>query len=421
MSRKRVLIYSHDTFGIGNIRRTMELSKAMSRRLPDLSILLLTGSAIADAFEIPSNVDYVKLPAIRREGRQDYRARAEGFNFEHVRKMRVEICRSAVECFSPDMVIVDKAPFGVDGELAPALASLREQRPDCVRILALRDILDLGEVVSEEWARKCVGQAIARHYDSVWVFGSPSLFDVAREYRLPPEVTDKLRYVGWMQRNASPRDPADVRSSLGLDDAPILLVTAGGGDDGDLLLSTFGRIIDELDHVEPKLATVIVSGPQAKPELRGSLAKICAGRPRRRFCEFTSDFLSLMNAASGVLSMGGYNTICEILWLGKPALIVPRTHPVQEQLVRAERLAALGAVRMCRPEELSPSRLLTETRIILREFVPSLLDPICFPFDALERASAAAASLLGCSALESAAGDSMTVRTRKPCPSSFMR
>jgi predicted glycosyltransferase len=239
-----------------------------------------------------------------------------------------------------------------------------------------------------------VGQAIARHYDAVWVFGSPSLFDVAQEYQLPPEVRDKVRYVGWMARHAIPRDPADVRQSLGLGDEPILLVTAGGGDDGDLLLSTFAHIIGQLEQVESKLVTVIVSGPQAKPELRRSLAQLCAGRPRRRFCEFTTDLVSLMNAADGVLSMGGYNTICEILWLNKRALIVPRTHPVQEQLVRAERLAALGAVRMCRPEDLSPARLLAEIRIVLREFVPRILDPILFPFDALERASAAAASLL---------------------------
>jgi predicted glycosyltransferase len=420
MSR-RMLIYSHDTFGIGNIRRTIELSMAMSRRLPDLSILVLTGSAMADAFQVPANVDFVKLPALRREGRQDYRARAVGFDVDHVRQMRMEICRSVVKCFRPDMLIVDKAPFGVDGELGPALASLRDRRPDCIRVLALRDILDSGQVVSDEWARRCVGRAITRHYDSVWVFGSPSLFDVAHEYRLPPAITDKLSYFGWMGRHATPRDPADVRRSLGLDDSPLLLVTAGGGDDGDLLLSMFARTIDQLDQCEPRLSTVIVSGPQTKPELRESLAQICAGRPRRRFCEFTNDFLSLMNASDGVLSMGGYNTTCEILWLGKRALIVPRTHPVQEQLVRAERLAALGAVRMCRPEDLSPSRLLAEMRIILREFVPITLDPIRFPFDALERASAAAASLLESPVHEGADGPLLADGTHDPCPSSFMQ
>jgi predicted glycosyltransferase len=44
--------------------------------------------------------------------------------------------------------------------------------------------------------------------------------------------------------------------------------------------------------------------------------------------------------------MGGYNTFCEILSFGKPALIVPRTAPRQEQFLRAARAERLGLVRM---------------------------------------------------------------------------
>ena len=197
---RRILIYSHDTFGIGNIRRTLELCTAMSRRLDDLSILVITGSPVADAFRIPANVDYVKLPALKRAGLGDYRARAQGFTSTGVRAMRTEICLATAESFAPDLVLVDKAPFGVDGELAPALERLRLTRPACVRILALRDILDEGEVVREAWRRHAVGGAIARHYDGVWVFGSPALFDVAREYDLPPAMVEKLSYMGLIGR-----------------------------------------------------------------------------------------------------------------------------------------------------------------------------------------------------------------------------
>jgi predicted glycosyltransferase len=50
--------------------------------------------------------------------------------------------------------------------------------------------------------------------------------------------------------------------------------------------------------------------------------------------------------ALGVVAMGGYNTFCEILSFGKPALIVPRTTPRQEQFLRAARAEQLGLVRM---------------------------------------------------------------------------
>ena len=48
--------------------------------------------------------------------------------------------------------------------------------------------------------------------------------------------------------------------------------------------------------------------------------------------------------------MAGYNTFCEILSLDKRAILIPRVKPRREQLLRAQRAAALGLVRMLDPE-----------------------------------------------------------------------
>ena len=50
----------------------------------------------------------------------------------------------------------------------------------------------------------------------------------------------------------------------------------------------------------------------------------------------------LIAAADLVISMGGYNTICEILTQQTPALIIPRQTPRKEQLIRAQRLKSKG-------------------------------------------------------------------------------
>ncbi len=52
----------------------------------------------------------------------------------------------------------------------------------------------------------------------------------------------------------------------------------------------------------------------------------------------------VMKAADLVISMGGYNTICEILTQKTPALIIPRETPRKEQLIRAERLQKIGLI-----------------------------------------------------------------------------
>jgi predicted glycosyltransferase len=49
--------------------------------------------------------------------------------------------------------------------------------------------------------------------------------------------------------------------------------------------------------------------------------------------------------------MGGYNTFCEILSLDKPALIIPRSVPRREQIIRASRAVKLGLVSMLDPEQ----------------------------------------------------------------------
>jgi predicted glycosyltransferase len=52
-----------------------------------------------------------------------------------------------------------------------------------------------------------------------------------------------------------------------------------------------------------------------------------------------------------VVAMGGYNTFCEILSWNKPALIIPRTTPREEQLIRAQNAANLGIVCLLDPRQ----------------------------------------------------------------------
>ena len=63
-----------------------------------------------------------------------------------------------------------------------------------------------------------------------------------------------------------------------------------------------------------------------------------------------------MEKSMAIVAMGGYNTFCEILTLDKPALIVPRSQPRQEQLIRAERAVELGLVSMLNPAGERPAQ-----------------------------------------------------------------
>jgi predicted glycosyltransferase len=80
-----------------------------------------------------------------------------------------------------------------------------------------------------------------------------------------------------------------------------------------------------------------------------------------------------MENATAIVAMGGYNTFCEILTLDKPAMIVPRSVPRQEQLIRAERAVKLGLVSMLDPaSDLDVERMITALQSLPAQPRPSL-------------------------------------------------
>jgi predicted glycosyltransferase len=103
---------------------------------------------------------------------------------------------------------------------------------------------------------------------------------------------------------------------------------------------------------------------------------------------------SLINAADVVVAMGGYNTVCEILTMRKRALLVPRVRPGQEQCIRAERMAALGLLRMLHPDQLTPATLMSALRAELEALARHERVPQLRTLQGLDRVTVAIFDLL---------------------------
>ena len=338
MAMKRILVYSHDTFGLGNIRRMLEISKHLAAADPDVSILIISGSPMLHAFRIPERIDYIKLPCLTRTTRGGYEVKFLQSSYEDIMRLRANIILSAVLDFAPDLILVDKKPFGVSNELAPVfdLVRRRLQRPKMV--LLLRDILDSPEATSQVWAKNGYYEAIQRYYDQVLVVGSRDVFDVGKEYGFPAETREKIRFCGYIKRSRGLTPRAETRAKYGVSSEPLVLVTPGGGEDGYQLVFNY---LKGLKGAASSLAakSIVVCGPEMRENHRQELHALAAECVGVQLLDFSDDMASLIEAADLVVCMGGYNTICELLTLKKRAIIVPRTKPVQEQWIRADRLA----------------------------------------------------------------------------------
>ncbi|MBW4642637.1 MAG: glycosyltransferase [Goleter apudmare HA4340-LM2] len=353
----KIMVYSHDGFGLGNIRRMLAICNHLLDAIPELAILVVSGSPMLHSFRLPKRLDYIKLPCLNRGRAGEMSAKYLGTAVDEVVKLRSELILSAIANFKPDVFLVDKKPYGIRNELKMAVEYLQAELPETPLILLLRDILDHPDVTIPEWQKHSYYEAIAKFYDRVLVVGTPEIFDIRQEYQFPSMVAQKVLFCGYIRQESGLKHPNLVRRELRLyPDEKLILVTPGGGEDGYNLIDTYLSSL-ALIPTNYKLCSLIICGPEMPPENRVILEKKAVAYPRVQIREFTDDLMSYMTAADAVVAMAGYNTTCEILSVGKPAVVIPRIKPSQEQWIRAQYLAKMGYVAAIHPDYLTPEIL----------------------------------------------------------------
>ena len=135
----RLMVYSHDTYGLGNLRRMLSICEYLSSSIADLSILLISGSPMAHSFRLPRRLDYIKLPCLTRIEREGYSVRSLGLSLTETIRLRSDVILSAASNFKPDLLLVDKKPAGIKNELEATLAYLKSELPETRHVLILRD------------------------------------------------------------------------------------------------------------------------------------------------------------------------------------------------------------------------------------------------------------------------------------------
>ncbi len=373
LTNPKILLYSHDTFGLGNIRRTLLLAQELIDQYPRAAVLLITGSQMIHSFRIPKGVDYIKLPCLDRIDAERYESRFLLECSEAVKRTRSAIIERTVLGFVPDLMIVDKRPAGVDGELTDTLKALQERNFPTRLVLGIRDILDEPRKTRESLIYNRSFEFIREHYNEVWIYGSQSIFDTVREYGFPADIARITHYCGYLKRPTvtMPRD----------DGPPRVLVTTGGGGDGSGMIQAYLEGLSNLPR-NVALRSTVVFGPQMSATTQSSFIEQFGYLTDVEFREFEPELAQLYAGADLVVSMAGYNTVCELLSSGCNAILVPRAEPVKEQLIRARLLAAEGLFDMVEPDELSPEILISK---VLASLKPTVNRPIRFDLQGLPR------------------------------------
>jgi predicted glycosyltransferase len=383
----RLIVYSHDAFGLGNIRRMLAICQHLLDTIPQMSILLISGSPILHSFRLPARLDYIKLPCLGRNELGVISSKYLETPFQEITQLRSDLIKAAVINFKPDLIIVDKKPYGLQGELKETLTYLKKHLPLTKLVLLLRDILDSPETTIQDWQQQGYYQAAAWYYDQILVVGMPEIFNLVQEYQFSANLVEKVKFCGYIRREAGERSQEFIRQQLKLDcSEKLVLVTPGGGGDGDRLIETYLLgLMQQPQQISFK--SLVICGPEMHREKRQAIEQLASQIPSAIIAEFTDDLASYINAADLSICMGGYNTICEFLSLNKRAIIIPRTQPVKEQEIRAERMSKLGLFKTIHPNDLTPNTLLETVLEELKSDRNEVVTSFQIDLDALPRIS----------------------------------
>jgi predicted glycosyltransferase len=365
LDHARILIYSHDSFGLGHLRRCRSIAHSLVSRFKGVSVLILSGSPIIGSFDFKARVDFVRIPGVIKLRDGEYTSLGLHIDLEQTLSMRESIIYHTAASFKPDIFIVDKEPTGLQGEVVSTLTMLRDR--GTINVLGLRDVMDEASALKAEWERKGVLTVLEQLYHEIWIYGLSQMNNPVASVGLPQSVLNKVTFTGYLDREL-PGDHNWV-PPVSLDD-PYILVTVGGGGDG---VEIVDWVIDAYEY-DPGIAhrAIIVTGPFMQPTHQQEFQERCEKLDKVEIIRFDSHIELLMERSSGIVAMGGYNTFCEILSLDKPALIVPRSVPRLEQLIRAKRAVELGLASMLDPEgERNPAVMAVALRKLPNQKPPS--------------------------------------------------
>jgi len=342
---KRVLLYSHDSFGLGHVSRCRTIANAIVEADPAVSVLIVSGSPIIGSYEFRSGIDFVRIPGVVKQiDTGEYDSANLRVGVEHTLEMRKRIIRDTADIYRPDLFIVDKEPLG------------------------LRDVMDDPAMLAVEWERKHVVPALSDLYDEIWIYGLPQINKPMAGIEMPPSVRHKSVYTGYLRREVPLH--TDTPHEMEEIEGPFILVTPGGGGDGVDLVDWVLAAYETDPHIP--YGAVIVFGPFMSATAREAFKERAAKFRNIRTLTFTNNLGALMQRAAGVVAMGGYNTFCEILSFDKKAIIVPRTRPRLEQFIRTRAARNLGLLEMLNAEYgRNPNAMATALRQLTQQGLPS--------------------------------------------------
>lgn len=349
----RISYYCQHVLGIGHLRRSLEICKALA--IHHETTLILGGPQVGLDTR---SIQILQLPGLRMDPEfNNLTPCNHGFSLEEVKEKRQNQLYNHFRTNKPQCFITELYPFGRKAfrfELDPVLKGLRSgELAKCHSICSVRDIL-VEKVEGREKFERRVVKTLNEYFDGVLIHADPEIVRLEETFAPLGEVAVPLYYTGFVSEKISPRDIGKLRDQLGLESGHKLIVaSAGGGGVGTELLHAVIPAFKRLLEIHSDSHLQIFTGPYC-PE--PDYLKLKAEQQKNIVVDrFTDHFPNWLAAADLSISMAGYNTSMNILQAATPALVYPFMQN-REQTLRVDKLGKKAPIRSLFPEDLTPER-----------------------------------------------------------------
>ena len=328
-SRLDVVIYAQDGRGLGHVSRSAAIGMALRRLYPKLKVLLLTGFRETQMLLGACPLDWMKLPSYKtfiEKGRAKGKIGDLNLKNCYLGPAREKFVASIIWEFRPRLILVDHLPLGRKDEL---LASLTLSLDTDTRwVLGMRSISGDDNTLWSGESKK----AFKKHYDALLWYGDKTILGSADLERLERFFSIQARDTGYVsrfmeiihwQKGGFTGESNVVSLPWMTTETKNLLKTISG---------TLKKLGDRYGHWRFFVNMTDLSN-QAAPE-----KKAIENLPFCSFEQLSDQYFNALENANLLITYGGYNSLCDVIAAGVPAIVVTRTLNDQEQAEHVRRL-----------------------------------------------------------------------------------
>jgi len=246
-------------------------------------------------------------------------------------------------------IVVEFYPFGrrrFKHEIMAIFGAVRDRCGPVPIFTSVREVLVRRALENE---RRMV-DSVRKHIHTVFVRGDPEIVRFEETFTLAHEIADRICYTGYISPPPPPTRPLRKKQ---------ILVSQGGGNVGqELLRSAIGAAA-----LLPEYAFVLATGSRTTPPEVDALRRSVRS-DNVEITPFLHDFPYRLMESAVSISMGGDNTLLDVLTARTPALAYPYQGN-SEQGFRIRKFAEKGLLHELQGEDLAPERLKEKIELAL--------------------------------------------------------